>query len=74
MKALRSEIKLLQSLQHPRIVQYFGSEEKDGVLSIFMEYMPGVGVVHFETHSDESGISIIANGSFGLIIFMGNIT
>lgn len=41
MKALRSEIKLLQSLQHPRIVQYFGSEEKDGVLSIFMEYMPG---------------------------------
>lgn len=52
MKALRSEIKLLQTLQHPRIVQYLGSEEKDGVLSIFMEYIPGVGVVHFETHSD----------------------
>lgn len=41
MKSLRAEIKLLQELQHPRIVQYMGSEDTDGVLSIFMEYLPG---------------------------------
>lgn len=44
MKSLRAEIKLLQELQHPRIVQYLGSEDTDGVLSIFMEYLPGVSM------------------------------
>lgn len=43
-KALRDEIRVLQMLKHPRIVQYFGSEEDGHVLSIFMEYMPGGSV------------------------------
>jgi len=41
-KALRSEIQLLKSLQHERIVQYYGTLEQPDVLSIFMEYLPGV--------------------------------
>lgn len=43
-KALRDEIKVLQTLQHPRIVQYLGSEDDGQVLSIFMEYMAGGSV------------------------------
>lgn len=39
-RALQCELQLLKNLQHPRIVQYFGSEEGDRVLSIFMEYVP----------------------------------
>lgn len=43
-KALQSEIKLLQDLSHHRIVQYYGSHEEPKVLSIFMEYVPGGSV------------------------------
>jgi len=46
-RALQCEIQLLQSLQHPHIVQYFGSEEDTSVLSIFMEYVPGVRLCYF---------------------------
>lgn len=49
-KALECEIQLLKNIQHERIVQYFGCHESDKVLSIFMEYMPGVNFIHvFET-------------------------
>ena len=44
MKALECEIQLLKNIQHERIVQYFGCHESDKVLSIFMEYMPGVSI------------------------------
>jgi len=43
-KALQSEIQLLKTLQHERIVQYYGTLEQPDVLSIFMEYLPGVCV------------------------------
>jgi len=33
---------LLKSLQHERIVQYYGTLEEPDLLSIFMEYLPGV--------------------------------
>jgi len=46
-EALRSEIQLLKSLQHERIVQYYGTLEQPDVLSIFMEYLPGVGAITF---------------------------
>ena len=46
MKALQCEIQLLKNLDHPRIVQYIGTEESKTELCIFMEYMPGVGVVY----------------------------
>lgn len=40
-RALESEIHLLKNLHHERIVQYIGSETKENVLSIFIEYLPG---------------------------------
>ena len=46
-KALQCEISLLKNLHHERIVQYYGSHEDDKVLSIFMEYMPGVSTSQF---------------------------
>ena len=45
-KALECEIQLLKNIQHERIVQYFGCHESDKVLSIFMEYMPGVSIAN----------------------------
>jgi len=41
-KALRSEIQLLKTLHHERIVRYYDTLEEPDVLSIFMEYLPGV--------------------------------
>ncbi|XP_009859795.3 mitogen-activated protein kinase kinase kinase 2-like [Ciona intestinalis] len=43
-KALQTEIELLRSLQHERIVQYYGCTEESNTLSIFMELMPGGSV------------------------------
>jgi len=39
---LNCEIQLLKTLQHERIVQYYGTVQQPDVLSIFMEYLPGV--------------------------------
>lgn len=41
-KALQCEIQLLKNLEHERIVQYIGSEERPDCFCIFVEYMPGV--------------------------------
>lgn len=41
-KALQCEIQLLKNLKHERIVQYYGCLDEPNLLSIFMEYMPGV--------------------------------
>ncbi|ESO08756.1 hypothetical protein HELRODRAFT_74186, partial [Helobdella robusta] len=43
-RALQSEIKLLQDLSNPRIVQYYGSQKEPHMLSIFMEFVPGGSV------------------------------
>ena len=41
--ALKTELRMLEMLHHPRIVQYYGCwSSGDGSLAIFMEYMPGV--------------------------------
>lgn len=44
--ALECEIQLLKNLRHERIVQYYGClrDRADKTLTIFMEYMPGVGL------------------------------
>jgi len=43
LKALESELRMLELLHHPRIVRYYGCQRYDnGSLAIFMEYMPGV--------------------------------
>lgn len=44
--ALECEIQLLKNLRHERIVQYYGClrDHSEKTLTIFMEYMPGVGV------------------------------
>ena len=39
--ALKHEIDLLRTLQHPHIVQYLGSNSDDEHLNIFLEYVPG---------------------------------
>ena len=39
--ALEKEILLLRELSHPHIVQYYGMERTDNMLSIFLEYVPG---------------------------------
>ena len=42
--ALRREIDLLRTLNHPHIVQYLGSNCKDDKFNIFLEYVPGGSV------------------------------
>lgn len=44
-KALEAEIDLLKNLQHERIVLYFGTQQTNLHVHIFMEYLPG-GSVH----------------------------
>jgi len=43
-RALKTEIDILQSLDHERIVKYYGCCEDTYHLSIFMEFMPGGSV------------------------------
>lgn len=47
--ALECEIQLLKNLCHERIVQYYGClrDTMERTLSIFMEYMPGVGAFKY---------------------------
>ncbi|MCJ1306898.1 ATP binding [Agyrium rufum] len=42
--ALKREIDLLRELQHPNIVQYYGSNSDDEHFNIFLEYVPGGSV------------------------------
>lgn len=37
---MSAEIAILKSLQHPNVVSYYGHEEKDGQLRIYMEFVP----------------------------------
>eukprot|EP00038_Savillea_parva_P027414 m.59481 g.59481 ORF g.59481 m.59481 type:complete len:719 (+) comp7892_c0_seq1:444-2600(+) len=43
-ESLEREIKLLKSLRHPRIVQYYNTHRTPQFLAIFMEYVPGRSV------------------------------
>lgn len=40
-KLLKNEIRILGSLSHSRILTYYGSEQKDNHLNLFMEFMAG---------------------------------
>ena len=40
-KSLEAEVQLLQSLHHPNIVCYLGTERTTQALNIFLEYVPG---------------------------------
>ncbi|KAF8807326.1 Pkinase-domain-containing protein [Phlegmacium glaucopus] len=40
-QALQDERETLKELEHPNIVHYLGFEEVQGVLNIFLEYVPG---------------------------------
>ncbi|XP_070187854.1 mitogen-activated protein kinase kinase kinase 2-like [Littorina saxatilis] len=44
-RALENEVQLLRNFQHERIVQYYGCQEDNSVLSIFIEFMPGGSVL-----------------------------
>ncbi|KAG0480555.1 hypothetical protein HPP92_011413 [Vanilla planifolia] len=41
LKQLNQEINLLSQLSHPNIVQYYGSELADDILSVYLEYVSG---------------------------------
>ncbi|KAK7502421.1 hypothetical protein BaRGS_00006374 [Batillaria attramentaria] len=43
-RALENEVQLLRNFQHERIVQYYGCQQDNDVLSIFIEFMPGGSV------------------------------
>lgn len=45
-KALEAEIDLLKNLQHERIVLYFGAQQTNLHVHIFMEYLPGVSIFY----------------------------
>lgn len=50
-KALEAEIDLLKNLRHDRIVLYYGTQQTDLHVYIFMEYMPGASVHdHIKQH------------------------
>ncbi|RMX51419.1 hypothetical protein pdam_00012618 [Pocillopora damicornis] len=50
-KALEAEIDLLKNLRHDRIVLYYGTQQTDLHVYIFMEYMPGSSVHdHIKQH------------------------
>jgi serine/threonine protein kinase len=40
-RSFESEVQLLKNISHERVVTYYGTEQKDGKLCIFMEYLPG---------------------------------
>ena len=41
---LTNEINILKEIKHYRVVAYYGSEEKDNYLHLFMELMRGVSL------------------------------
>jgi serine/threonine protein kinase len=41
LRALAQEIRTMESLQHPNIVRYLGTDRTDNGMYIFMEYIPG---------------------------------
>lgn len=50
-KALEAEIDLLKNLRHERIVLYYGTQQTDLYVYIFMEFMPGASVHdHIKQH------------------------
>ena len=51
-ESLQKEIELLKNLKHERIVSYIGIHNRDGKLSIMMEYMAG-GSIH--SYLEENG-------------------
>ncbi len=40
-QATQEDIKLHRHLHHKNIVQYYGATTEDGVLKIFLEFVPG---------------------------------
>jgi len=52
-KALNNEIRILKKLKHVRIVSYYGNEQKDCYLHLFMEFMAGGSL---SAHIKESGV------------------
>lgn len=45
-QSLENEIKLLQDLHHPHIVEYLGHDYIDSCLYMYLEYMPGGSMAH----------------------------
>lgn len=61
MKALEAEIDLLKNLRHDRIVLYYGTQQTDLHVYIFMEYMPGVRIARSMSVSEKLRIYSFPN-------------
>ena len=59
--ALKREIGLLKSFQHPNIVQYLGSSSDEEHLNIFLEYVPGGSVAQMLNSYGPQHEPLIAN-------------
>lgn len=61
---MECEIQLLKNLRHERIVQYYGClrDHSERTLTIFMEYMPGVGV-HVDCCSQSLHVGVSLDGA-----------
>lgn len=59
--ALQREMKLLQDLQHPNIVQYLGSNCENNYLNIYLEYVPGGSVATMLSNYGAFEESLIRN-------------
>jgi len=51
-KKLDSELKIMQRIQHPNVVQFFDTEETDKHLYIVMEYVPYGDLTHYLKESE----------------------
>lgn len=57
--ALRREIALMETLDHPNIVKYLGSEINENFLNIFLEYQAGGSIVSLISKFHQLEINIV---------------
>lgn len=65
--ALECEIQLLKNLRHERIVQYYGClrDLEQRKLTIFVEFMPGVRMLHLRIYQSNPSTELSTNESSG---------
>ena len=57
-QATQEDIKLHRHLHHKNIVQYYGATTENGVLKIFLEFVPGGESIHHPAVKPTLSISL----------------